>query len=83
MSKGQREIQETIENRDRIHVVMFFLSYVFLFLGIGILICIVHIQTSYHVDNKVIGLFRPSSVLHVEHPVRGRILATDGRPLAL
>ena len=83
MSKEQREIQETIENRDRIHVVMFFLSYVFLFLGIGVLICIVHIQTSYHVDKKVIGLFRPSSVLHVENPVRGRILATDGRPLAL
>ena len=83
MSKKQREIQETIENRDRIHVVMFFLSYIFLFLGIGILICIVHIQTSYHVDDKVIGLFRPSSALHVENPVRGRILATDGRPLAL
>jgi hypothetical protein len=51
MSKKEREIQETIENRDRIHVVMFFLSYIFLFLGIGILACIVHIQTSYHVDN--------------------------------
>ena len=83
MSKEQREIQDTIENRDRIHVVMFFLSYVFLALGIGILICIIHIQTTYEVDSKVIGLFRPSSVLHVENPVRGRILATDGRPLAL
>ena len=83
MSKQNSEIQDTIENRDRIHVVMFFLSYVFLFLGIGILACIIHIQTSYHVDEKVIGLFRPSSALHVEQPVRGRILATDGRPLAL
>ena len=83
MSRKQKEIQETIENRDRIHVVMFFLSYIFLFLGIGVLACIIHIQTSFHVDDKVIGLFRPSSALHVEHPVRGRILATDGRPLAL
>ena len=83
MNNEQREIQDTIENRDRIHVVMFFLSYIFLFLGIGVLACIVHIQTSYHVDEKVIGLFRPSSALHVEQPVRGRILATDGRPLAL
>jgi cell division protein FtsI (penicillin-binding protein 3) len=83
MSKDKREISDTIENRDRIHVVMFFLSYAFLALGVGILVCIVHIQTSYHVDDKVIDLFRPSVELHVDPPVRGRILATDGRPLAL
>ena len=83
MSKEKREISDTIENRDRIHVVMFFLSYVFLALGIGILVCIVRIQTTYHVDDKVIGLFRPSVELHIDPPVRGRILATDGRPLAL
>lgn len=83
MSKERREISDTIENRDRIHVVMFFLSYVFLALGVGILVCIVKIQTTYHVDDKVIGLFRPSVELHIDPPVRGRILATDGRPLAL
>ena len=83
MSKEKREISDTIENRDRIHVVMFFLSYVFLALGVGILVCIVKIQTTYHVDDKVIGLFRPSVELHIDPPVRGRILATDGRPLAL
>ena len=83
MSKERREISDTIENRDRIHVVMFFLSYVFLALGVGILVCIVKIQTTYHVDEKVIGLFRPSVELHIDPPVRGRILATDGRPLAI
>ena len=83
MTRKQSEITDTIENRDRIHVVMFFLSYVFLILGIAILVCIVHIQTSYNVDERVIGMFRPSVQRHVDPPVRGRILATDGRPLAL
>ena len=83
MSKKQTEITDTIENRDRIHVVMFFLSYAFLFLGIGILVCIVRIQTGFEVPDKVIGLFRPSVEKHVDHPVRGRILATDGRPMAI
>ena len=77
------EIQDTIENRDRIHVVMFFLSIVFLILSVLILARIVHIQASYTVDSKVIGLFRPNSQRHVEEPVRGRILATDGRPMAI
>ena len=83
MSRRESEIQDTIENRDRIHVVMFFLSYIFLFLGIGILACIIHIQATYHVDDKVIGLFRPTVEKYIEAPVRGKILATDGRPMAI
>ena len=83
MSKKQSEIKDTIENRDRIHVVMFFLSMLFLFLGVAILLRVVHIQASYTVDERVIGLFRPSVQKHVEPPVRGKILATDGRPLAI
>lgn len=79
----RKEITDKIGERDRIHVVMFFLSYAFLFLGIGILACIVHIQTRYKVDDKVIGLFRPTVQKVVTQPVRGRILATDGRPLAI
>ena len=82
MSK-KSEIQDTIENRDRIHVVMFFLGIVFLVLGAFILAKVVHIQASYYVDPKVVNLFRPTSQRHVEEPVRGRILATDGRPLAI
>ena len=77
------EIQDTIENRDRIHVVMFFVSIVVLVLSALILIKIVHIQASYDVDPKVVNLFRPNSQKHVEEPVRGRILATDGRPFAI
>ena len=34
MSRKQSEIKDTIENRDRIHVVMFFLSMLFMLLGI-------------------------------------------------
>ena len=83
MSKRQSEIKDTIENRDRIHVVMFFLSLVFMLLGIAILVRIVHIQATYTVDERVIGLFRPSVQKHVDQPVRGKILATDGRPLAI
>lgn len=79
----RKEINDEIGGRDRIHVVMFFLSYVFLFLGIGIVACIIHIQATFSVDDKVIGLFRPTVQKVVEAPVRGRILATDGRPLAI
>ena len=83
MSRQQSEIKDTIENRDRIHVVMFFLSMVFMLLGIAILLRIVHIQATYTVDERVIGLFRPSVQKHIDPPVRGKILATDGRPLAI
>ena len=81
--KEKNEIQDTIENRDRIHVVMFFVSIVVLVLSVLILARIVHIQASYSVDAKVINLFRPVSQRHVEAPVRGRILSTDGRPFAI
>ena len=83
MSRKQSEIQDTIENRDRIHVVMFFLSLLFLFLGLAILVRIWHIQATYTVDERVINLFRPAVQKHVDHPVRGKILASDGRPLAI
>jgi cell division protein FtsI (penicillin-binding protein 3) len=81
--REQSEIKDDIVGRDRIHVVMFFLSLIFMVLGILILVWIVKIQTTYTVDPRVIGLFRPVEQKHVDQPVRGRILATDGRPLAL
>ena len=77
------EIQDTIVGRDRIHVVMFFLSMLFMVLGIAILVWIVKIQLTYKVDDRVIDLFRPTVQKHIEAPVRGRIMATDGRPLAI
>lgn len=83
MSKRKSEIQDTIVGRDRIHVVMFFLSILFLALGVFILIKIVRIQTGYEIDPKVERLFSPTVYKHVDRPVRGRILATDGRPLAI
>ena len=81
--REQSEIKDDIVGRDRIHVVMFFLSFIFMVLGILILVWIVKIQTTYSVDPRVIGLFRPVEQKHVDQPVRGRILATDGRPLAI
>ncbi len=83
MKRKDSEIQDTIENRDRIHVVMFFLGLLFLALAVVILARVVIIQTTYSVDNSVIGLFRPRIQKHTEVPVRGRILACDGRPMAL
>ncbi len=79
----RKEIQDTIQNRDRIHVVMFFLSLVFLLLGVFIMIKIVHIQATYDVDPRVAPLFRTTVQKHIDPPVRGRILATDGRPMAI
>lgn len=83
MSKQQSEIKDTIVGHDRIHVVMFYLSLASLLLGVLILVWIVKIQMTYKVPAEVIGLFRPKVEKHVDAPVRGRILATDGRPLAI
>ena len=84
MSKQQEsEIKDTYAGRDRIHMVMFFLSFLFMVLGILIMVWIVKIQATFTVDDRVINLFRPKVEKHVEAPVRGRILATDGRPLAI
>ena len=81
--KQNSEIRDTFENRDRIHMVMVFLTVLFIALSVGILICIGHIQATYSVDRKVINLFRPRPDRYVEVPKRGRILAEDGRPLAI
>ena len=84
MAKKQHtEIKDTYENKDRIHLVMFGLTVLFVGLSLGIIACIIHIQTSYSVDPKVVNLFRPRPDRYVEEPVRGRILAEDGRPLAI
>ena len=47
MSAAKRkktEIRDTIENRDRIHMVMVLLTVLFIAFSVGILICIGHIQ---------------------------------------
>ena len=62
---------------------MFFLSILFLLVGVLILIQIVRIQTGYQVDDRVVDLFRTTVSKHTDNPVRGRILATDGRPMAI
>jgi Cell division protein FtsI/penicillin-binding protein 2 len=86
MSAAKRkktEIRDTIENRDRIHMVMVFLTVLFIAFSVGILVCIGHIQATYSVDSSVLNLFRPRPDKYTEHPKRGRILAEDGRPLAI
>ena len=86
MSAAKRkktEIRDTIENRDRIHMVMVLLTVLFIAFSVGILVCIGHIQATYNVNPKVINLFRPRADKYVEHPKRGKILAEDGRPLAI
>ena len=86
MSAAKRkktEIRDTIENRDRIHMVMVFLTVLFIAFSVGILVCIGHIQAPDSVDSSVLNLFRPRPDKYTEHPKRGRILAEDGRPLAI
>ena len=82
-AKKKTEIRDTFENRDRIHLVMVFLTWAFIALTVGILICIGHIQATYTVDDRVVNLFRPRPDRFTETPKRGRILAEDGRPLAI
>ena len=81
--KQHSEIKDTFENRDRIHIVMLGLTMLFIGLSVGIILCIVHIQATYSVDPKVVDIFRPREDKYVEVPKRGRILAEDGRPLAI
>ncbi len=81
--KQHSEIKDTFENRDRIHLVMTGLTLLFIGLSVGIVICIAHIQATYSVSAKVIDIFRPREDKYVEVPKRGRILAEDGRPLAI
>ena len=86
MSAAKRkktEIRDTIENRDRIHMVMVLLTVLFIAFSVGILVCIGHIQATFNVEARVLNLFRPRPDKYVEHPKRGRILAEDGRPLAI
>ena len=82
MKKGS-EIKDTVRDKDRIHVVMTFLSLAFLLLSVAILVWVVRIQSSFRVKEKYMDLFTPATVLHTEIPARGRILATDGRPMAI
>ena len=81
--KGQSEIKDKIENRDRIHIVMTALTMLFIILSVGIIACIVHIQATFRVDPRVVNIFRPRPDKYIEEPKRGRILAEDGRPLAI
>ena len=81
--KKKREIQDTFLNRDRIDVVMTFLSLGFFVLSIVIIACIIRIQVGYKVPQKVVHVFRPQPQKYVDKPVRGRILAHDGRPMAI
>jgi cell division protein FtsI (penicillin-binding protein 3) len=80
---SKTEIRDTFENRDRIHLVMVGLTMLFILLSLGILFCIGRIQATYTVDQKVINLFRPRPDRYIDQPRRGRILAEDGRPLAI
>ena len=81
--KQHSEIKDTFENRDRIHLVMTGLTLLFIGLSVGIIICIARIQATYSVSPMVIDIFRPREDKYVEVPKRGRILAEDGRPLAI
>ena len=70
-------------SRDRVHMVMTFLSMAFLVLSIAIIIQLIRIQSGFRVKEQYLDLFTPRTSLHKEIPERGRILATDGRPLAI
>ena len=70
-------------NRDRVHMVMTFLSLAFLGLSVAIVIQLIRIQSTFRVKEQYMDLFTPKAALHKDIPERGRILATDGRPLAI
>ena len=70
-------------SRDRVHMVMTFLSMAFLVLSIAIIIQLIRLQSGFRVKEQYLDLFTPRTSLHKEIPERGRILATDGRPLAI
>ena len=84
MMKQEKRIKDKVlKGRDRVGFILD-LFYVLVFLlSIVIFVRIVHIQLAYKVDPSVERLFRPAMTKRPETPVRGSILAADGRIIAI
>jgi cell division protein FtsI (penicillin-binding protein 3) len=81
--KDRNRIKDKVmQNRDRIAVILSVLYLCFLALSVIIIIRILHIQHS-EINPVIAEDFRPKSSKHIEVPVRGAIIAEDGRLLAI
>ena len=76
--------KEKIEKeKDTISMLLYALYGLFLLLTLLIIGKIIHIQTRYSVDPRVVHLFHPTNTKVIDEPSRGAIIACDGRLLAL
>lgn len=78
-----RQVQTQGKKRDRIGMILYSIYILFLLAAAVILIRIVHIQLFYKPDPAIADFFRPRSVKEELEPLRGAILAHDGRLLAM
>ena len=83
MARRKTEIKDTLAGNDRVSMTLYLIYGFILVLAIGIVVKTVYIQLTYKVDPSVERYFRPVSEKRIDEPVRGNILATDGRLLAL
>ncbi|MBQ9891788.1 MAG: transpeptidase family protein [Bacteroidales bacterium] len=80
----KKEIKETIlKDRDRVSVILTLFYAAFLVISVVIVAKMVWIQLVWDVDPKVAWLFKPKNEKRIDIPVRGSILARDGRLLAI
>ena len=78
-----KQVQTQGKKRDRIGMILYSIYILFLLAAAVILIRIVHIQLFYKPDPAIADFFRPRSVKEELEPLRGAILAHDGRLLAM
>lgn len=82
-ARKKQEIRETIQDRDRISVLLYILYGFFLIVSLVIIVRIIHIQISFDIPQGTEAFFRPRNIKVTEEPARGAIIASDGRLLAL
>ncbi|MBQ9548882.1 MAG: transpeptidase family protein [Bacteroidales bacterium] len=80
---GQNDIRDTEKKRDRIGNVLYYVYVLLLLAAVAIFVKIVGIQLFYRPASKIEAALRPQSVVRVLEPVRGNILDSKGRLLAM
>lgn len=82
-AKKKQEIRETIQDRDRISLLLYMLYGFFLVFSVVIIARIIYIQLTFEVPEGTESLFHPRNIKVTEDPARGAIIASDGRLLAM
>lgn len=80
---AQDKQNTTRKERDRIGMILYYLYFAVLLLGLVIVVRMVDIQCFWELDPDVARYFKPNSTKNVIEPQRGAIIGCDGKLLAL